>query len=421
MRKSICSPHSRSWSALFNFHRKLHTTTISKKDGNTHTMGNEISTIGGGAVTVGAAVLAGVTLGQVQSLNDVVVDSATFTLDKAKKTVVRHVGEAVVMGTATVGAGVASAITFGQVQALNDATVSCASQTAQASYCAGAEAVSIADGVTNAIPVVGHIKGVGLYAAGYNERGEQAMKGASRSVGVVAGGIGGFIVGGPPGAVAGGMAGGALMDGVITGADTAVHGEYRPHGQVSSWTKVVTAKNGKEFVQGLVGVATAPVLDGLAGFGAGTGAEGLDANTVDPDAAGFDNGLYDVGMDSFEPELDGELLHDELDDQNLSGVAMLVGFVDAKAEISVDTVRGRDIEITPELLVDFAVKTNCIGEAWTKISPKRIRAIIAIGYKKRTRHLNPAFAPLMPGALVADGVVELTIPSKYLPAAATPC
>lgn len=92
-------------------------------------MGNEISTISGGAVTVGAAVLTGATLGRVQSLN-AVVHSAAFTAEKAKKTVVRHVGEATVMATTTVGAGLASAITLGQVQALNDATVKCVSQTA---------------------------------------------------------------------------------------------------------------------------------------------------------------------------------------------------------------------------------------------------------------------------------------------------
>jgi hypothetical protein len=37
------------------------------------------------------------------------------------------------------------------------------------------------------------------------------MKQASRTVGVIGGGVGGFIVGGPVGAVAGGIGGGALI------------------------------------------------------------------------------------------------------------------------------------------------------------------------------------------------------------------
>lgn len=74
--------------------------------------------------------------------------------------------------------------------------------------------------MTNSIPVVGHVKGAVFYAVGSSERGERAMKGATRSVGIITGGIGGLFVGSLPGAVAGAVAGGALTDRIITGAVT---------------------------------------------------------------------------------------------------------------------------------------------------------------------------------------------------------
>jgi hypothetical protein len=75
----------------------------------------------------------------------------------------------------------------------------------------------LAEGVVDSLPVVGHAKGGIHYAIGQRERGDAIMKSASRSVGVIAGGTGGFFVGGPVGAVAGGVAGGAAVDGIITG------------------------------------------------------------------------------------------------------------------------------------------------------------------------------------------------------------
>jgi hypothetical protein len=71
--------------------------------------------------------------------------------------------------------------------------------------------------VVDSLPVVGHIKGGYYYGIGERERGEEIMKSASRPVGVIAGGVGGFLLGGPVGAVAGGIAGGTAADGVITG------------------------------------------------------------------------------------------------------------------------------------------------------------------------------------------------------------
>lgn len=49
--------------------------------------------------------------------------------------------------------------------------------------------------VIDTIPVVGHIKGGVHYALGEPEKGEHALKAASRSTGVVLGGVGGLLVG----------------------------------------------------------------------------------------------------------------------------------------------------------------------------------------------------------------------------------
>jgi len=85
-------------------------------------------------------------------------------------------------------------------------------------------------GMLNGIPVVGHIKGGIQYAMGDKKGGDEAMKAASRTVGVIGGGVAGFCVGGPVGAIAGGITGGQAVDGLTTGIDSAVHGEYRPNG-----------------------------------------------------------------------------------------------------------------------------------------------------------------------------------------------
>merc|ERR1719424_290865 len=95
------------------------------------------------------------------------------------------------------------------------------------------------------------------------------MKSASRTIGVVGGGVAGVFAGGPVGAVVGGISGGAAMDGIITGADSAVHGEYKPHGQVAAWTAVARGEDAQSVVAGVVGGVITPVFDGLAGATAG--------------------------------------------------------------------------------------------------------------------------------------------------------
>ena len=100
------------------------------------------------------------------------------------------------------------------------------------------------------------------------------MKGASRTVGVVAGGVAGFAVGGPGGAVAGGIVGGAAMDGITTGIDSAVHNEYRRAGTVANVTALV--KNPKD--PGLWYDTNAGItMDGIGGL---MGREGVSSAKV---------------------------------------------------------------------------------------------------------------------------------------------
>ena len=62
--------------------------------------------------------------------------------------------------------------------------------------------LNIADG----IPVVGHAKGIVHYACGDVKGGNKAMKAATRTTAVMGAGAGGFLVAGPAGAVASGVA-----------------------------------------------------------------------------------------------------------------------------------------------------------------------------------------------------------------------
>eukprot|EP00300_Choanocystis_sp_HF-7_P028415 c34014_g1_i1.p1 GENE.c34014_g1_i1~~c34014_g1_i1.p1 ORF type:complete len:378 (+),score=47.93 c34014_g1_i1:34-1167(+) len=127
--------------------------------------------------------------------------------------------------------------------------------------------LAMLSGVANALPVVGHVKGAVHYAAGDHSGGDAAMKGASRSVGVLAGGVGGFVVGGPAGAIAGGIVGGAAMDGVTTGVESAIHRKFKPNGLVALSTEIATSKD--NLPGNCVDLVGGVVLDGLAGLGAG--------------------------------------------------------------------------------------------------------------------------------------------------------
>lgn len=75
--------------------------------------------------------------------------------------------------------------------------------------------LNIADG----IPAVGHGKGLIHYALGDVKRGNKAMKAATRTTAVMGAGAAGFLAAGPAGAIAGGVAAGAewdLVNAVVT-------------------------------------------------------------------------------------------------------------------------------------------------------------------------------------------------------------
>ena len=116
------------------------------------------------------------------------------------------------------------------------------------------------------IPLIGHIKGGIHYVSGDPEKGENSIKAATRTTGVIAGGTVGFTVGGPVGAVVGGIACGGAVDGITTGVDSAIHKEYRPYGQIASFTNMIRgeAKPG-EYFDSFFGLT----MDGIVGYGTG--------------------------------------------------------------------------------------------------------------------------------------------------------
>ncbi|KAL4509196.1 hypothetical protein ABPG72_018127 [Tetrahymena utriculariae] len=112
------------------------------------------------------------------------------------------------------------------------------------------------DELADGIPVVGHAKGAIDLIAGDEEKGFQAVKAASRPVGV----IDGAIVGGPAGAIAGGVA----MDALITGADSLVNNKYKPNGIIQFGTKIVNNDtNAGEIFDNVAGV----IFQGVGGKG----------------------------------------------------------------------------------------------------------------------------------------------------------
>ena len=124
----------------------------------------------------------------------------------------------------------------------------------------------------NGVPVVGHIKGGIHYACGDKDGGDNAMKSASRSTGVFIGGAVGGLVAGPFGAITGGVTGGAALDGITTGVDSAVHGEYRPAGQVAAVTSMI---EGNATVGDVFDSAVGVAFDGVTGYIAGKAAVNL--------------------------------------------------------------------------------------------------------------------------------------------------
>lgn len=232
-------------------------------------MGQEISTAGGAIATAATALAAGFTLGLVEELNNAVVDCANFTKESAEKTVVAAAGETVVHACETSAVAVAVVATLGLVESLNNSVVACANKTAGTAETLGTRTVTALDEISDAVPVLGQGKAVVLYACGETERGDRAIKASCRSTGVILGGVAGLVTAGPPGAIAGGIAVGAAIDGITTGIDSAVNGEYRPAGQIEAWTHVARNESPSAVVRGVVGALVTTVADGTAGVSLG--------------------------------------------------------------------------------------------------------------------------------------------------------
>ncbi|XP_037052470.1 uncharacterized protein LOC119086000 [Bradysia coprophila] len=126
--------------------------------------------------------------------------------------------------------------------------------------------LSVADG----IPVVGHFKGGIHYLVGDKEGGHRAMKSATRTTGVMAGGVGGFFLGGPPGAIAGGIYGG-----VVTDAGTTIVTKEKS-GYIAALENVIENPNPGDIFD----LCLMPVADGLAGHSAGSLASKLTTPTT---------------------------------------------------------------------------------------------------------------------------------------------
>lgn len=142
---------------------------------------------------------------------------------------------------------------------------------------------NFADGV----PVVGHVKGAIHHIAGDHEGGNNALRAATRTTGVMAGGALGFCVGGPVGAVAGGIAAGGTLDGAATLTSSVLENEYKPEGIFANVQQVIDNPSGGAVFDALA----VPVFDGLAGYQGGKIASALEnaaagkAPTIDPKAA----------------------------------------------------------------------------------------------------------------------------------------
>ncbi|XP_039621511.1 uncharacterized protein LOC120536989 [Polypterus senegalus] len=125
------------------------------------------------------------------------------------------------------------------------------------------------NGAVDSLPVVGHVKGTVHYICGDKEGGHNAMKAATRTTGVMAGGVGGFLVGGPVGATVGGMMGGLAMDDAITCADIIANGKNaKPYGLLGNIEQIIEDPNNAGNYVDLVGNVT---LDGITGYVAGQG------------------------------------------------------------------------------------------------------------------------------------------------------
>jgi hypothetical protein len=113
-------------------------------------------------------------------------------------------------------------------------------------------------------PGVGHVKGTVHYILGDKEGGDKCMKDASKGAVVIAATALTAATGGAAAPLlvgAASLVSGAAMDGIITGVDSAVHGEYRPHGEIAAVTQAVKTGDPNDIADAVL----APIADfGLA-------------------------------------------------------------------------------------------------------------------------------------------------------------
>ena len=76
-------------------------------------MGKAVNTMIGAVATDTTAVASGVCLGQVNTLNETVKETAKFTADNAKETTVRHYYETVGRAVGVAGTAIAAGVTLG--------------------------------------------------------------------------------------------------------------------------------------------------------------------------------------------------------------------------------------------------------------------------------------------------------------------
>lgn len=114
----------------------------------------------------------------------------------------------------------------------------------------------------NGIPGIGHVKGIVHYATGDHANGELAIKSATRSTSVVAGGVGGFFVCGPIGATAAAIAVGTAYDSTVTVVDSVRQDTFKPFGILEPFAEPKNAGLWCDAVGGMV-------MDGATGYAAG--------------------------------------------------------------------------------------------------------------------------------------------------------
>lgn len=155
-----------------------------------------------------------------------------------------------------------------------------AARNVQEKFAKGVE--SFVDGA----PVIGHIKGGVHYALGDKDRGDEIMKGASRSFLTIPAGVGGFVAGGPAGGAAAAIAAGQAYDGIVTGVDTAVNGKVNGSPRYyGSWATYDRIGKGK--------ASTGEVFDTVAGIGF----DGLGGATIAKIGGGFKGFVKAVGKE----------------------------------------------------------------------------------------------------------------------------